>query len=717
MRTRRLQAPPVPKEHPHNVQFGSHTADPSTSNLIHPPISRPDPLFWLRDDQRKDPNVLSHLRAENSHTRFITRHHARLRARLYNEILHYSIISDCSVPVRRGPWQYYRRVLSGKPYKLYCRRACGHDSEQHQEVILLDVNQLSRRFKFCHVASVQISPDHSYMAYTIDTSGYETYQIRIVDLSCNKQVDVIHNTSSSFEWGQLSNTIYYTTFDSTHRPFKFWLHHLRHAPDSASHNTLSDDVCLYTETDSQFSLAMSKSLSSRFIFLCSEASTLTEVRFIDLNNVEAGLCMFRPRQTGIIYYVTHARHDSFYVISNENGATNMNLFRVDLKHLCTWLPLLPYDEGRTIDEVLSFQHFAVLVGRQHGYKQIWFVPDHQPDDMFIIPTNEVAHSVSLSDNIEYCASSFRYQYSSLTTPEQIWEFRAADRKQVLLKERVVADYNRHIYKTERVEAISNDGTAIPISLVYNSQAVSRDGANKLVLYGYGSYEISMDPSFSEARLPLLNRGVIYAIAHVRGGGEYGRQWYEAAKFESKIKTFEDFIACGKFLVKSGRTTSDMMCMEGHSAGGLLVGAVMNMQPDLFCAAIAGVPFVDVLNSMSDASIPLTTGEWQEWGNPHEVKYYKAMSEYCPYSNVAAKNYPATLILAGLNDSRVMYSEPTKWAAKLRKFNTSKNEILLKVDMSSGHFSSSDRYSYMKERSFVLAWLLRQLNAPDRPVAV
>lgn len=714
------KTPPDPAPDPTIVKFGRVEGRPhgDPALLMHPPVEQPDDYFWMRDDAREDERVLKHLRQENMYTNYRTLGVRAFAKRVYKEMLSHYLEDDTSVPAKKGAFVYYEKTVSGKSYAYYCRKALGEGGELGEEEILLDVNALAVGQKHCDVGATEVSPEGYVLAYSIDLKGYETYELRFLDLRTGAllEKDTVPGTAGGVEWGKDGGEVYYTTFDDAHRPCKVWRHVLVSGP-VVREGAGEDDVSLAEERDKEFGMYVGKSLSGRFLAIGSWSSTSSEMKIFDLERPEDGVRVFREREEDVLYHFLHAGGDKFYVVTNAGCATNFKVMQADLGDTGVWTEFLPYDADRKVDDVRCFKNFAVLSGREKGYSEIWIIPQHNPALIYQLPLEEPAHVVSSGTNLEFDTGKFRYGYSSLTTPSQVFDYDVATKKTELIKEKEVPNYDRSIYKTERIEAESVDGVKIPISLVYNSKAISTDGPNLLHLYGYGSYEVSIDPQFAMSRLPLLDRGVVYAIAHVRGGGEYGRQWYEAARFENKKKTFEDFCACAEKLVADKRTTPDLMSMEGRSAGGLLVGAVMNMRPDLFKAVIAGVPFVDVLNTMSDPTIPLTTGEWQEWGNPHMKKYFEAMKEYCPYTNVGPKKYPATLILAGLHDPRVMYSEPAKWAAKLRAHTTGTEPILLKVDMSSGHFSASNRYSYLRERSFELAWLLRQVGALDDPVAV
>lgn len=712
------ETPPTADEIPHHVFFGKgHVPEDNLSpeDLMNPPVSREDPYFWLRDDSRESPKVLDYLRAENAYTNFKTLPLRSYTSSVYKELLSHYVETDSTVPAPLGNYAYYTRTVAGKSYKFYCRRPKLADGSLGDEDILLDVNILAASLKYCGVSSCEVSPDDKVMAYSIDTSGYETYEIRFVDLLTRNLIEgrSINDTTGSFEWGSDSTSIFFQTMDDAHRPYKIWR---RDMDISKPLSTPSKDTCLYTETDIEFNAYVTKSRSHRFIFISSYASMTSEHRFIDLHAEHTALKVVREREHGVLYDVSHGRNDMLYIVSNIDGATNFKLMHAQVETPSVWEPIFPYVANVKVDYVSSFENFAVIVGRQAGYKQLWIMLDHDKDKMYMLPTDDEAHVVSLEANYEYNATTLRYSYVSLTTPRQVYDFDVKTQKKVLLKQDEVPGYDASLYATERLETVSKDGTRVPMSLVFRKDLVgNRDihTPRRVLLYGYGSYEISMEPSFAMTRLPLLDRGVVYAIAHVRGGGEFGRGWYEAARLETKKKTFEDFVACGQHLVDCGRTKPEWLAIEGRSAGGLLVGAVVNMRPDLFRAVVAGVPFVDVLNTMSDASIPLTTGEWQEWGNPHVQKYFDAIRDYCPYSNLSTRDYPAMLVLAGLFDPRVGYWECAKYVAKLRKFGTGDKDVLLKVDLSSGHFSASNRYHYFKEKAFELSWLLNELGVDKK----
>jgi len=448
--------------------------------------------------------------------------------------------------------------------------------------------------------------------------------------------------------------------------------------------------------------------------LTSSSSETSEAWAIDLEQKQIGepqkLC-FRKRQKGILYDVDHHDKD-FYIITNLDGATNFKLMSLGVDRAADgkWKEVFKYKPEMKIDNVHCFKDFIALEGRLNGFSQVWtFKPSDPQKTLKMIEFEDESHAAELGPNEEFESQKIRLSYDSLTIPRRVYDFDPISSTLDLLKEQPVPSYDPSLYASERVEVKAKDGTMIPLSIVYRRDKIKTAGPNPLHLYGYGSYEISIDPQFSSLRLPLLDRGVVYAIAHVRGGGEMGRTWYESAKYAQKVRTFTDFIDCAQHLVRSGKTTADMLSIEGRSAGGLLVGAVVNMAPGLFKAALAGVPFVDVMNTMSDPSIPLTTGEWEEWGNPNMEPYYSDMLRWSPYDNVAAQGYPAIFVASGLYDPRVAYWEPAKWVQKLREFKTDDNPVLLKMDLSAGHFSASDRYRLYWERSLEICFVLDKLK--------
>ncbi|KAJ0411986.1 hypothetical protein ATCC90586_009943 [Pythium insidiosum] len=694
--------PPVLEKRPHMVPFGAVSGQNRGPNPMKPILYMEDPYFYVRDDTRKNEEVIEHLRKENAYTELKTKHLANVRENLYNELLSHVQETDEEYPYPHGSYLYYTRTEKGSSYTFHCRKPKTSDAASAPEELILDENEIAKGHNHCDVSNVRPSPDHRYLAYMVDFNGYETYTGFIKDLKTGKLLPDRLENISSLQWGADSSVLFYATQDEAHRQNKLWRHKVGGA---------DEDECLYTENDELYSAYFSKSRSGKYMFFMSVSSETSEVSFLDLQNPSKGLQVIAKRQKGVQYWVDH-HGEHFYIVTNKDKATNFKLVRAPVTAPTPdhWKEVFPYDSKVKVDQVDCFKDFIVMSGRQDGFSQLWIikVKANGAHEKHRIGFDETSYTVSGSVNRDYDTKKYRFVYSSMTTPRTTYDYEVDTKEKVFLKEKPCPNYDRSLYKSERLEATASDGTKVPISIVYRKDLRTKE-RQPLHLYGYGSYEICIDPSFVSTILPMLDRGVIYAIAHIRGGGEMGRTWYENAKYKTKINTFTDFIACGQHLVDTGVTSPSMMTCEGRSAGGLLMGAVLNMRPDLFTAAIAGVPFVDVMNTMSDASIPLTTGEWEEWGNPNEAEYFHYMLSYSPYENVKPQAYPNILVTSGLYDPRVAYWEPTKWVAKLRDVKSDQNEVLLKMDLSSGHFSASDRYHYLREKAFDLAFLLDQLK--------
>ncbi|KAJ0408750.1 hypothetical protein P43SY_001974 [Pythium insidiosum] len=694
--------PPVLEKRPHMVPFGAVSGQNRGPNPMKPILYMEDPYFYVRDDTRKNEEVIEHLRKENAYTDLKTKHLANVRENLYNELLSHVQETDEEYPYPHGSYLYYTRTEKGSSYTFHCRKPKTSDAASAPEELILDENEIAKGHNHCDVSNVRPSPDHRYLAYMVDFNGYETYTGFIKDLKTGKLLPDRLENISSLQWGADSSVLFYATQDEAHRQNKLWRHKVGGA---------DEDECLYTENDELYSAYFSKSRSGKYMFFMSVSSETSEVSFLDLQNPSKGLQVIAKRQKGVQYWVDH-HGEHFYIVTNKDKATNFKLVRAPVTAPTPdhWKEVFPYDSKVKVDQVDCFKDFIVMSGRQDGFSQLWIikVKANGAHEKHRIAFDETSYTVSGSVNRDYDTKKYRFVYSSMTTPRTTYDYEVDTKEKVFLKEKPCPNYDRSLYKSERLEATASDGTKVPISIVYRKDLRTKE-RQPLHLYGYGSYEICIDPSFVSTILPMLDRGVIYAIAHIRGGGEMGRTWYENAKYKTKINTFTDFIACGQHLVDTGVTSPSMMTCEGRSAGGLLMGAVLNMRPDLFTAAIAGVPFVDVMNTMRDASIPLTTGEWEEWGNPNEAEYFHYMLSYSPYENVKPQAYPNILVTSGLYDPRVAYWEPTKWVAKLRDVKSDQNEVLLKMDLSSGHFSASDRYHYLREKAFDLAFLLDQLK--------
>ncbi|MDH4223221.1 MAG: S9 family peptidase, partial [candidate division Zixibacteria bacterium] len=546
-----------------------------------------------------------------------------------------------------------------------------------------------------------ISPNHQLLAYSVDTSGAENYTVYVKNLNSGKLLeDIIPNASDLMEWGNDNMTLFYSTLDEIKRPYKLYRHKLG--------TNSSDDSLLYHEKDEAYYLNLSKSKSKAYIFMSLESITTTEVHFLDAENPSGDFKIIHPRQYEMEYSVEH-HGNKFYILTNDN-AKNFKLMETSVENPSreNWVEIIPHRDSVKIDRIEPFKNHLVIYERENGLKKIR-IADLSTGVVHNVEFLEPVYTLWKAENPDFNTNILRFTYTSLLTPESVFDYNMDNRTRELKKQsEVLGGYDPSLYQSERIFARAKDGTAVPISLVFK-KGITKEGNNPLLLDGYGSYGISSEPYFSSNRLSLLNRGFIYAIAHVRGGGEMGRYWYEDGKLLKKRNTFTDFIACAEYLIAEKYTSSDKLVATGGSAGGLLMGAITNMRPDLFKIVIAEVPFVDVVNTMMDPTIPLTVTEYEEWGNPHNKEYYDYIRSYSPYDNVETRDYPNLLISAGLNDPRVAYWEPAKWTAKLRALKTDTNLLLLKTNMGAGHGGASGRYDYLKEIAFEYAFIFKVLG--------
>ncbi|MFW9786133.1 MAG: S9 family peptidase [Candidatus Thorarchaeota archaeon] len=658
-----------------------------------------DDYYWLRNKGTSE--VEEFLNAENDYTNSIMAHTEPLQKALFVEMKGRIKETDESVPMKIGDYYYYHRTVEGKNYNIHCRKLKSLDAP---EEVILDINVLAEGKKYTKVAALKISPDHTKMAYSVDFTGGETYDIRIVDLTTGEVIDTVSNATgwSGPEWTNDNNGIYYAELDDIHRPYTLTYHALG--------TDQSEDKRLFEESDKSFYVSIEKSKDKQFLFLDSSYSTAetSEIHFLDLEREGAGLQLFFPRTEGVQLTLEH--HDRyFYLLVNNDGAINFKMMRtsdIDVS-VDSWELLIGHQVEVRLTNIWAFKNYLMISKRQDGYAN-FMVYDVKTGETHDIEQPEKIYGLDLVQNPVFETDLFRYAFSSPITPRSVYDYNMASRKLVLKKIDEIKGHDPAGYITERRYVKVRDGTMVPISLAY-SKKVQLDGTAPLYLYGYGSYGISLDPEFKSTRLSLLERGVIFAIAHVRGGGEFGKPWYYAGKLSNKMNTFTDFIDCAEYLISEGFTSTSRLCAGGGSAGGLLMGAILNLRPDLFHSVYAAVPFVDVINSMLDDSIPLTTFEYKEWGNPNLMEDFNWMYEYSPYDRVEAKNYPNILITAGYNDPRVQYWEPAKWVAKLRELKTDDNLLLLKTKMESGHSGASGRYDYMKELAFVFSFILETLD--------
>ncbi|MEA5505937.1 S9 family peptidase [Halotia wernerae UHCC 0503] len=660
---------------------------------------RVDNYFWMRDSS--NPKVITYLEAENAHTAAMMEHTEALQFRLYNEMLARIKETDLSVPYRKDEYYYYSRTEEGKAYQIYCRKQGSLDAP---EEILLDENELAAGHDFFELGVFAVSPNHQILAYSIDRSGSEQYTLYFLDLTTHQLYpETIPDTYFSFAWANDNKTGFYTKINAANRPYQL----LRHTLGTPT----PKDVLIYEELDDIYHLYVGKTRSQAYILMLLQSSITTEVHYLDANDPQSKFQLVHPRKTGIEYNVNH-HSDYFYIVTNDE-ATNFKLVKTPVASPAkeNWQTVIPHQEDVMLSGVSLFANHLVIYERKGGL-QTAKVQNLPTGEEHNITFPEPTYSFFEGNNPEFNTNILRFHYTSLITPQSVFDYDMETSQMELKKQtEVLGGYDKTQYQSQWLMATAPDGTQIPISIVYK-QGLKKDGKNPLLLTGYGAYGYSYPASFSSTQLSLLDRGVIFAIAHIRGGEEMGRKWYEQGKFLQKKNTFTDFIACAEYLVAQKWTASDRLAIMGGSAGGLLMGAVINLRPDLFKVVVAHVPFVDVVTTILDTSLPLSAQEWEEWGNPNDKVYYEYMKSYSPYDNVEAKDYPDLLITAGLNDSRVKYWEPAKWTAKLRQMKTDNNILLLKTNMDAGHSGASGRYESLRELAFEYAFILDRLGLRD-----
>jgi len=671
--------PPVADIRPHELTIHGDT--------------RVDNYFWLND--REDPEVIAYLEAENAYLEKTMAHTEELQEELFAEMKGRIKEDDSTAPyLEKGYW-YYNRYITGGEYALHCRRP---GSMEAPEEIMLDGNAMGMGLGYFSLRGVNVSPDNKLVVYGVDDVGRRFYTLHVKDLATGRILDdEILNVTGNVVWAMDNRTLFYSRQDpETLRWYQVWRHRL--GTDTAS------DVLVFEEGDDTFNCSVSRSKSDKYIFINSNQTLSSETRFLDAANPTGEFQVFQPRQRDMEYSVSH-QGDRFLVLTNLH-ATNFRLMECGLKEtwLANWREVIPGREDVLLEGVEVFRDYLVLEERFDGLTHLRVLPmDGGPSHY--LDFGEPTWSVWTAYNPEMDSSLLRYGYSSLTTPESTYGYDMKTRTKTLIKQQeVLGGFDPANYKAEYLHVPARDGVLVPVSLVYR-KGFEPDGSSPLLLYGYGSYGLSMDADFRSSRLSLLDRGFVFAIAHVRGGQEMGRQWYEDGKLLMKKNTFTDFIDCGRYLVDQGYTSSDRLFASGGSAGGLLIGAVVNMAPDLWRGVEAAVPFVDVVTTMLDESIPLTTGEFDEWGNPKVKEYYDYMLSYSPYDQVSAQEYPAMLVTTGLHDSQVQYFEPAKWVAKLRAVGTGNNPLIFKINMEAGHGGKSGRFRRLQETALAYAFFL------------
>ncbi|KAI5075235.1 hypothetical protein GOP47_0009311, partial [Adiantum capillus-veneris] len=701
-----IVSPPSPRKVSHKMELFGDT--------------REDSYYWLRDDNRQDPQVLSYLKEENGYTERVMADSKKLQEELYKEIRGRIQEDDMKVPLRKGPFFYYEKTLKDQQYKQHCRReiAGGEGPGDVREVmdigpdtpneqILLDENKEAAKHEFYSVGAFKVSPDHKLLAYGEDTKGDEVYTVYVVAIDTGEHVGKpLKGMTECVEWIN-SETLAYITQDDLHRPFKVWRHKLG--------TEQSEDILLYHERNEEFYLDLSKSESQEFLFVSSSSKITQFVLSLKVKDISQEFKPLTPNVTGTDFSVTH-RGGHFFIQKRNDEVYNSELLVCPIESVTDTAVLLPHRSSVKLQEIQAFENHLVVFERQTGLlNAVVYALPPVGETFTALPDG---HRIEFSEPaymIESMKSNFfspilRFGYSSLRTPLSVYDYDMNTGENVLKKrEPVLGGFKPEDYVTVREWATALDGTQVPISIVYRKDIVKLDGTDPMLLYGYGSYEICIEPEFRSNRLALIDRGFVYAIAHIRGGGEMGRKWYEDGKLLKKKNTFTDFIACAEHLLDQKFGARGKLCINGRSAGGLLMGAVLNMRPDLFKVVVAGVPFVDVVTTMLDASIPLTTAEWEEWGNPQKEEFYNYMKSYSPVDNVKMQDYPNILVTAGLNDPRVAYWEPAKFVAKLREKKTDDNLLVFKCEMGAGHFSKSGRFDKLEEDAFTYAFILECLS--------
>jgi oligopeptidase B len=653
-----------------------------------------DPYYWLRE--KSNPEVIRYLEAENAYTDAMTKDVQPFAESLYREMLGRIKQTDLSVPVRRGNYLYYSRTEEGKQYLIQCRRKAGADAP---EEVLLDLNEIAKGHSFLGLGSFMVSDDGHLLAYTADVTGFRQYSLHIKDLRTGQTLADTAERVTSIEWATDNKTLFLTTEDPvTKRSNQFWRHTLG----------ASALVPVYEEKDELCRIHCGRTRDKKFILLDIDSTDTSEVRYAPSDQTRAAFEVFLPREKKHRYSIDH-RDDLFYIRTDKN-ATNFRIMTAPASNPDpkNWKVFVAHRDDVLVEGLDLFKNFAVLVEKSKALTGMR-IYDFNRRQWSEIPFPEPVYSAFPAGNPEFDTRMYRYAYQSLITPSSVFDYDVLTHKSTLLKQQeVLGGYDPSQYVSERLWATARDGVQVPISLVYK-KGFKRDGSGALFLYGYGSYGAGMSAAFSSNRVSLLNRGMAYAVAHIRGGDEMGEKWHLDGMLMKKKNTFFDFVDSAEYLIQQKWTSSKRLAIEGGSAGGLLVGAVVNLRPDLFRAVHSAVPFVDVMNTMMDASLPLTVGEYLEWGNPNEKEAYDYMKSYSPYDNLEKRAYPAMLVTTSLNDSQVMYWEPAKYVARLRTLKTDQNPLLLKINMGAGHGGASGRYDRLKEQAFEYAWLLHQVG--------
>lgn len=679
----------------HKMDITAPTVEKKEKILeIHGDI-RIDNYYWLND--RENPEVIDYLERENDYYEKMTAHTKEFQNSLFEEIKSRIKEEDESVPYFYNGYYYITREETGKEYPIYTRKKGSLDAA---EEVLFDCNKMAEGHSFFHLTGLNVSPDNKLVAFGVDTIGRRNYTIQIKNLESGEIYPTqIEMTTGGSTWANDNKTLFYTRKDpQTLRSDKIYKHKL--------HSDTAKDEVIFHEEDDTFYAFVYKDKSEKYIIIGSTSTLTSEYRILNADTPDAAFKVFCKRERGVEYSIDYFG-GHFYVLTNKDGATNFKLMKTpeNATESSNWTEVIPHREDVLLEGIDIFKEYLVVSERNDGLNKI-HIRRWDGSDSYYLPFDNETYTAYTTQNIEFDTEILRYGYNSLTTPASVIDFNMKTKEKTVMKEQEVlgGKFDKNNYESKRVWATAADGTKIPVSIVYR-KGIQLDGSNPVLQYGYGSYGYSMSPTFSVARLSLLDRGFIYAIAHIRGGEELGRQWYENGKLLKKKNTFTDFIDVSKYLIAEGYTSPNHLYAMGGSAGGLLMGAVVNMAPELYKGVVAQVAFVDVVTTMLDDSIPLTTGEYDEWGNPNEKEYYDYMKSYSPYDNVEAKNYPNMLVTTGLHDSQVQYWEPAKWVAKLRELKTDDNILLLHTNMDAGHGGASGRFQRLKEVAMEYAFIL------------
>lgn len=673
--------PPVAKKETHKTVLHGDT--------------RLDDYFWMKD--KTNPEVIKHLDAENAYTAAVMKPTEPFQETLYKEYLARIKQTDLSVPHQNRGYWYYTRTEEGKQYPIQCRKKGTLDAP---EEVILDANEMAKGEKFFNAGGLEVSDDGNLLAFTTDTTGFREYYLSVKDLRTGKIVESKFVKANRAEWAADNSTLFYVTEDAAKRAHKLWRHTLGTPKEK--------DTLVYEEKDELYRVGVNKSRDGKYLFRTSRSSITSEQAYLPADKPTGAWAVIAKRLEGHDYSADH-RNGLFYIRTNRHKAANFKVMTcpVGSTAFTNWKDFVPYNPMVMVTGIALFKDHAVVGEREDCNPHLRVIP-FAGGTPYRVEFPEPVYSAGLGANPEFATSAVQLSYTSMTTPNSVFEFDLNTKERKLLKRtEVPGGYNPDDYVTERVSATAFDGTKIPISLVYK-KGVKRDGTAPLLLYGYGSYGSILPVNFSPTRLAVLDRGVVFAQAHIRGGADMGRQWYDDGKMLNKKNTFTDFIAAADFLVKEKYGDRNRLVIQGGSAGGLLVGATINLRPDLCKAAVLQVPFVDVITTMLDESLPLTVQEFLEWGNPKKPAEYAYMKTYCPYSNLRAAKYPAILVTTSLNDSQVMFHEPTKYVAKMRELNP-KGTVVFKCNMAGGHGGSSGRYDVLKEQAFVTAFVLDQMG--------